>query len=44
MGLMNDEIIIIYQEVGKNLKLQKIKNNVNEFEKMLGRRNRANSL
>ena len=37
MGLMNDE-------VGKNLKLQKIKNNVNEFEKMLGRRNRANSL
>lgn len=44
MILMNDEIIIIYQEAGKTLKLQKIKNNVSEFETMLGRRNRDNSL
>lgn len=37
--LMNSEIVIIYQEVGKKAQLQKIKNDICEFEKIIGRRN-----
>ena len=37
--MKNNEIIIIYQEVGKSPKLQKIKNDIKEFEKILERSN-----
>ena len=40
----NNEIIAIYQEVGKEPKIQKIKNDICEFEKILKRRNYCNSL
>lgn len=33
---MNSEIIVIHQEVGKKAQLQKIKNEVCEFEKLIG--------
>lgn len=33
--MKTNEIIVIYQEVGKSPELQKIKNDVKEFEKML---------
>ena len=42
--MKNDEIIIIYQEVGKLPNLKKIKNDMRSFEEMLGRRNTNNSL
>lgn len=35
---MNNEIIIIFQEVEKKPNLQKIKNDLCEFEKIIGRR------
>lgn len=35
----NNEIIVICQEVGKSPELQKIKNDVKEFEKILERKN-----
>jgi hypothetical protein len=35
----NNEIVIIYQEVGQASKFQKIENNICEFEKLIGRRN-----
>lgn len=35
----NDKIVVIYQEVGKLPKLQKIKNDIATFEEILGRRN-----
>ena len=34
----NNEIIVIYQEVGKTPKIQKIKNDICEFEKVLERK------
>lgn len=34
--MKKDEIIIIYKEVGKNPELKKIKNNIQEFEQILG--------
>lgn len=34
--MKKDEIIIIYKEVGKNPELKKIKNNIQEFEHILG--------
>ena len=40
----NNEIIAIYQEVGKEPKIQKIKNDIYEFEKVLERKNRDYSL
>ena len=40
----NNEKIIIYQEVGKLPTLQKIKNDIENFENLLGRKNTNNSL
>lgn len=37
--MKTNEIIVIYQEVGKSPELQKIKNDVKEFEKVLERSN-----
>ena len=34
--MKKDEIIIMYKEVGKNPELKKIKNNLQEFEQILG--------
>ena len=34
--MKKDEIIIMYKEVGKNPELKKIKNNIQEFEQILG--------
>ena len=42
--MKNNEIIIIYQEVGKSPTLQKIENNMENFENLLGRKNTNNSL
>ena len=42
--MKNNEIIIIYQEVGKTPTLQKIKNDIGSFEHLLKRRNTNNSL
>lgn len=35
--MKNNEIIVIYQSVGKSPELKKIKNDVKEFEKILER-------
>ena len=35
----NNEVIIIYKEVGKQPILQKITNDMSSFKKLLGRRN-----
>lgn len=35
--MKNNEIIVIYQDVGKIPELQKIKNDVKEFEKIIER-------
>ena len=40
----NNEIIVIYKELGKEPKIQKIKNDICEFEKVLERKNRDYSL
>jgi hypothetical protein len=37
--MKTNEIIVIYQEVGKSPELQKIKNDVQEFENILERSN-----
>ena len=37
--MKKDEIIIMYKEVGKNPELKKIKNNIQEFEQILGGKN-----
>lgn len=42
--MKNNEIIIIYQEVGKSPTLQKIKNDMNSFENLLNRKNTNNPL
>ena len=42
--MKNNEIIIIYQEVGKSPMLEKIKNDMNSFENLLERKNTSNSL
>lgn len=42
--MKNSEIIVIYQDVGKMPELQKIKNDVNELEKILERKNRRNTI
>ena len=42
--MKTNEIIVIYQEVGKSPELQKIKNDVEEFENILERSNWGNSL
>lgn len=34
----NNEIIVIYKEVGKEPKIQKIKNDICEFERILERK------
>ena len=36
--MRTNEIIVIYQEVGKSPELQKIKNDIKEFQKILERR------
>lgn len=36
--MTNDKIVIIYQEVGKLPKLQKIQNHITTFEEILGRK------
>lgn len=36
--MTNDKIVIIYQEVGKLPKLQKIQNDITTFEEILGRK------
>ena len=40
----NNDIVVIYQEVGKEPKIQKIKNDICEFEKILKRKNCCDSL
>jgi len=35
--MKTNEIIVIYKEVGKSPALQKIKNDISEFEEILGR-------
>lgn len=42
--MKNNEIIVIYQEVGKSPNLQRIKNDIYSFEKLLERRSTNNSL
>lgn len=42
--MKNNEIIIIYQEVGKSPTLQKIKNDISSFEDLLKRKNTNNPL
>lgn len=34
----NNDIVVIYKEVGKESKIQKIKNDICEFEKILERK------
>ena len=34
----NNDIVVIYKEVGKESKIQKIKNDISEFEKILERK------
>lgn len=36
--MRTNEIIVIYQEVGKSPELQKVKNDIKEFQKALERR------
>ena len=40
--MTKDKLIVIYQEVGKSPKLQKIQNDITTFKEILGRRNRIN--
>mgnify|MGYP001852395630 CR=1 FL=1 len=42
--MKNNEIIIIYKEVGKSSTLRKIKNDLKDFENLLERKNTSNSL
>ena len=42
--MKNNEIIIIYKEVGKSPTLLKIKNDLKDFENLLERKNTSNSL
>ena len=42
--MKNNEIIVIYQETSQAPQLKKINNDISEFEKLVGRQNRFNSL
>ena len=44
ISMKNNEIIIIYKEVGKSPTLRKIKNDLKDFENLLERKNTSNSL
>lgn len=44
ISMKNNDIVVIYKETNKTAELKKIKNNISEFEKLLGRRNILNSI
>lgn len=44
IAMKNNEIVIIYKDINKAPELRKIKNDISEFEKLLGRRNILNTI
>lgn len=42
IAMKNNEVVVIYKEINKAPELRKIKNDIFEFEKLLGRRNILN--
>lgn len=42
--MKNNEVVVIYKEINKVPELKKIKNDISEFEKLLGRRNILNTI
>lgn len=44
ISMKNNDIVVIYKETNKTAELKKIKNNISEFEKLLGRRNILNPI
>lgn len=42
--MKNNDIVIIYKDINKAPELRKIKNDISEFEKLLGRRNILNTI
>ena len=44
IAMKNNDIVIIYKDINKAPELRKIKNDISEFEKLLGRRNILNTI
>ena len=42
--IKNNEVVVIYKEINKVPELKKIKNDISEFEELLGRRNILNTI